>query len=348
MIALFVTNELSYDNFHEDADQMYRLDFTGSLNGSEFIIAQSSAPAAQTLVNDFPEVIDATRFRPTGNWFMKRKNGEDSYNEEDAIFADKNVFQFFDFNLIKGDPETCLERPNTLVLNQSEAEKIFGDEDPVGQILVLDNDEDWEVTGVYEDLPDNSHIRFDAMLSMETLDEAKSKFWMSFNFNTYLKLQEGFDPNVLEAKFPDMIDTYIGPEVEKFMGATMEEFYEAGNVAGFYLYPMKDIHLTSDKLGELGANSDIKYIYIFSAIALFILALACINFMNLSTARSAGRAKEVGVRKVMGAYRGQLINQFLSEAFLITLVSIVIAYALSFLALPSFNALADKEIVYDE
>ena len=345
LISLFVSDEMSYDKFHKDADQIYRMDFSGNLNGSEFITAVSSAPAAATMVEEFPEVEEAVRIRETGNWLVKRKEGEhNTYREENVVYVDPNFFEFFDFRLTNGDVKTCLERPNTLTLSETTAEKIFGDENPVGQIVVLDNDEDWEVTGVYEDMPSNSHFSFDMLLTMESREEAKAKFWMSFNFSTYLKLQQGYDPADLEAKFPDLITKYIGPEIEQFMGATMEQFYEAGNQAGFYLFPMTDIHLHSDKLAELGVNSDIKYVYIFSAIALFILILACINFMNLSTARSAGRAKEVGVRKVMGAYKGQLIKQFLSEAFVITFISIVFAYALSAITLPYFNDLADKSI----
>lgn len=344
MITLFVTDELSFDKFHEDSGRIYRMDFSGVINGSEFVTALASAPAGPTMVVEFPEVEDATRIRTSGNWMVKRKDGEDTFNEEDATFVDKNFFQFFDFKLIKGDPATCLERPNTLVLNATEAEKIFGDEDPLGQIVVLDNDEDWEVTGVFEDMPANSHINFDMLLTMESREEALSKFWMSFNFNTYLKLQENFDPAALEAKFPDLIEKYIGPEIQQFMGASLEEFFASGNSAGFYLFPIQDIHLRSSKLGELAPSGSMQYVYIFTAIAAFILILACINFMNLSTARSAGRAKEVGVRKVMGAYRSQLIKQFLSEAFIITFVSILLAYSISFLVLPLFNDLAEKSI----
>lgn len=344
MITLFVSDELSYDNFHEDSDRIYRMDFSGVINGSEFVTALASAPAGPTMPTEFPEVEDATRIRTAGNWMIKKKGGEDTFNEEDATFVDKNFFEFFDFRLIKGDAATCLERPNTLVLNASEAEKIFGEEDPLGKIVVLDNEEDWEVTGVFEDMPANSHINFDMLLTMESREEAQSKHWMSFNFNTYLKLQAGFDPAILEAKFPDLISKYIGPEIEQFMGASLEEFFSAGNSAGFYLFPMKDIHLKSSKLGELSPAGSMQYVYIFTAIAAFILILACINFMNLSTARSAGRAKEVGVRKVMGAYRSQLIKQFLAEAFLITSVSIVLAYSISLIVLPLFNELAEKSI----
>lgn len=347
MISLYVVDELSYDKFHSDANRVYRMDFTGNINGSEFVTALASAPASATMVEEFPEVEDATRLRSTGNWIVKKKNTEDAYNEDAVVYADKNFFQFWDFNLIAGNTETCLERPNTFVLSQSLASKIFDDEDPVGQMVVLDNGDDWEVTGVYEDMPSNSHFKYEMMLSMESREESKSKMWMSFNFNTYLKLQEDFDPNELEAKFPALIEKYIGPEIQQFMGASLEEFYESGNKAGFYLFPLQDIHLKSDKLGDLTVNGDIKYVLIFTAIALFILILACINFMNLSTARSAGRAKEVGVRKVMGAYKSQLRKQFLTEAFLITFISILIAYGSSFLLLDQFNTLADKVMQFD-
>jgi len=344
MITLFVTDELSFDKFHSDADRIHRMDFTGNMNGSEFITALASVPAAETMVREFPEVEEATRLRVRGNYLVKRKDGEDAYNEDATTFADKNFFDFFDFKVLSGDKSTCLERPNTIAISSSLATKIFGNEESIGETLVLDNDEDYEVTAVFEDMPANSHFRFNMLMSMEGLEEAKQTFWMGFNFNTYLKLQQGFDPKELEAKFPALIEKYIGPEIEQFMGATLEEFAEAGNAAGFFLFPLTDIHLKSSKLGDIGPGGSMQYVYIFTAIAIFILILACINFMNLSTARSAGRAKEVGVRKVMGAYKTQLVKQFLSEAFLITLISIVIAYSLSFLILPFFNNLAEKSI----
>lgn len=347
MISLYVVDELSYDHFHSDKDRIYRMDFSGNINGSEFITALASAPTGPTMPKEFPEVEDAIRFRNSGNWTVRRKEETTAYNQKDVAFVDKNFFDFWDIKLLSGDPNTCLERPNTLVISEATATKIFGKDDPVGKIVVLDNEDDWEITGVYANMPSNSHFTYDIMLSMESREEAKQKFWMSFNFNTYLKLKEGTDPKELEAKFPNLIKKYIGPEIEQFMGATLEEFAAAGNSAGFYLFPLTDIHLFSDKLGEINANGDMKYVLIFTAIAIFILILACINFMNLSTARSAGRAKEVGVRKVMGAYKSQLRKQFLTEAFLITFISILIAYAFTLLLLPQFNQLADKAMMFE-
>ena len=346
MISLYVVDELNYDKFHADSERIYRLDFTGNINGSEFVTALASAPAGPTLPGEYPEVEEALRIRSVGNRTIRKKDATDAYNEDNVAYVDANFFTFWNYKLLKGDIETCLTRPNTLVLSETTAEKIFGEEDPIGKTVVLGSDQDWEVTGVYEDMPSNSHFSLSMMLSMESREEAQSKFWMSFNFNTYLKLQEGFDSNVLEAKFPDLIQKYIGPEIEQFMGASMEEFYEAGNSAGFFLFPLTEIHLQSDKLGDIAANSDIKYVLIFTAIAFFILILACINFMNLSTARSAGRAKEVGVRKVMGAYKSHLRGQFLIETFIITFISILIAYSFCFLLLGEFNVLAGKVLEF--
>ncbi|MDA0193907.1 MAG: ABC transporter permease [Bacteroidetes bacterium] len=344
MIFIYVQHELSYDNFHEGVENIYRFDFDGFLNGDDFIIAVSSAPAKDALVADFPEVLEGIRFLQRGSNLVKRKGGTETIKEENNVYVDANFFEFFDFELLKGSEKTVLSAPNTLALSESAAIKYFGNEDPIGKVLTFDNDTDFEVTGVYKDFPSNSHFRYDVLLSMEGLDEAKSPVWLSFNFNTYFKLLPGTNPKDLEAKFPLLIEKYIGPEVERFLGKSMDEFEDSGNSAAFFLFPMKDIHLFSDKLGELGPNSDIKYIYIFSIVAIFILLIACINFMNLSTARSANRAKEVGLRKVMGAYRVQLISQFLTEALILTLISFVIAFVFAGLLLSNFNDLAAKNL----
>ncbi len=345
LISLFVIDELSYDQFHSKRNQIYRMDFNGTINGNNFVTALASPITAEVMLQDFPEVEDAVRMRGIGDRLLKRKDDITNYKEQRVIFADKNFFEFFEIPVLAGEKTTALERPNTMAISKSISDKIFGDEDPIGQTLIIDNDDSYEVTLVFEDMPSNMHFHYDVLFSMEGLEEAQQKIWLSFNFNTYLRLTQGTDPLVLESKFPELIvDKYLGPEFERFMGKSMDELGEEGAVAGFTLFPLKDIHLHSDKLGELEANGSIQYVYIFSAIALFILILACINFMNLSTARSANRAKEVGVRKVMGAYKGHLITQFLTEAFMITLVSILIAFALSYILLLLFNELADKSI----
>jgi putative ABC transport system permease protein len=347
-IALFVTDELKYDKHFKNADNIYRMDFSGNINGNEFIAGLMSAPAAKTMKEDYPEVEDAFRFRGTGNWYIKRKGEELTYKEENVINADPNFFTFWDYPLTAGDPKTCLSRPNTLVLDQTTATKIFGNEDPIGKMVVLDNETNYEVTGVYPDFPENTHFSSNVLLTMEDREDSKDKFWMSFNFNTYLKLSEGANPAILEDKFPELIESKVGPEIKQFLNMTFEEFKANDNKVGFFLFPLKDIHLYSNKLGDLEANGDIKYVYIFSAIGLFILLLAVINFMNLATARSSNRAKEVGLRKVMGAYRSQLIGQFISEAFLITFISMLVAFGIALVILPSFNELTSKAVTIQE
>ncbi|WP_420575589.1 ABC transporter permease [Ekhidna sp.] len=346
LISLFVKDELSYDTHFEGAERIYRVDFGATLNGSDHISAQVGAPTALALKTDYPEVEDAVRFRETGNWFVKRKGQTETFKEEHVLMADSNLFKFFSLDLVYGDVETALNRPNTLVIDLTTSKKIFGDINPIGEVLVLDNQTDYEVTGVYQDIPKNTHFHHNMMLSMSTFDWANNQNWLSTNFNTYVKMKEGTPGEVLEAKFPGMIQTYCAPLIEQFLNMNMEEFRNSGNAVGFSLFPMTDIHLNSNKEGDLEANGDLKYVFIFSAVGLFILILACINFMNLATARSANRAKEVGVRKAMGARKKQLINQFVSEALLISVLAFLIAFLISFLAIPSFNTLASKELSF--
>ena len=346
VISLFVLDELSYDKFHEDSSNIYRIDFAAKLNGADHIACKVGAPTAQALLNDYPIVKEVVRISQTGNWFIKEKGLEKTFKEENVMMADSNFFSFFTVPMIHGDPKTALVRPQTLVMDETTAQKMFGNENPVGKVLVLDNTTDYEVTGVYEDLPKNSHFRQNIILSTASFPRrSKDNNWVNTSFNTYVKFQDGISAEDLEKNFPEMIEKYIGPLLQKFFGQTLAEFSEAGNDIGFSLFPMELIHLHSSKDGELAPNGDISYVYIFSAVAVFILLLACINFMNLATARSASRAKEVGVRKVMGALKNQLIYQFIAEALVICFFSFLLAYLLTILFLPSFNELSSKELI---
>ena len=344
MISLLVIDELSFDAFQEDIEHVYRMDFSGTINGNSFITCLAGPATAEAMIRDFPEVTDALRLRSIGDRLIKRKDEVETFKEGKVVYAEKNFFQFFDIPLIIGNPETALEKPRSIAISESAAKKIFNDEDPIGQLVTIDNGDSHEITAVFKDMPTNMHFHYDFLFSMEGLEEAQQGIWLSFNFNTYLKLTPETEASIFEAKFPTLIEKYLGPEIQQFLGQSITEFYESGNTAGFELFPMKDIHLYSDKLGELEQNGSIRYVYIFGAIAMFILILACINFMNLSTARSANRAKEVGVRKVLGAYRQHLIQQFMSEAFTITFISILLAFGLTYALLPSFNTLSDKAI----
>lgn len=346
LIALYVNDEYKYDRHFSEAEQIYRMDFSGEIGGNTFVTSLSPAPAAKTLLNDFPEVLDVTRFRSTGNWLINKANSRFPIKIESAIWADKNIFSFFDLPLKYGDPEKSFQKPKTLALSASKAAAIFGEINPIGEIVHLDNDPDnsYEVTAVYEDLPENTHFHFEMLLNMEMLEESKSSYWLSVNFSTYIRLAKEANYKDLEAKFPEMAKKYFGQELEDLLNVDREVLVQANSPAKFSLYPMLDIHLNSNKNGELEANGDIKYVYIFTAIALFILLLACINFMNLATARSTKRAKEVGLRKVMGAHQKHLINQFLAEALVISALSTLIAIMMAGLLLSPFNELAGKAI----
>jgi len=345
LISLFIKDELSYDTFNKDYKRMYRMDFAATLNGNDIISAQTGKPVADVLIQDYPEVAETIRLRDYSPWFVKRKEGVETFKEEQVLMADSNFFKFFTVKLVYGEVETALRRPNTLALDIETSKKIFGDVNPIGEVLLLDNSTDYEVTAVYEKIPQTSHFNHNMILSMTSIDWGPGN-WLSTNFNTYVKLREGAEETALESKFPEMTEIYCGPLIEQFLNMNLQEFRESGNALGFSLTPITDIHLTSDKEDELEANGNIKYVYVFSAVALFILALACINFMNLSTARSSNRAKEVGVRKVMGAFRKQLIYQFISEAILISFLSFIAAYSLVLAAIPGFNLITGKELSY--
>jgi putative ABC transport system permease protein len=234
-------------------------------------------------------------------------------------------------------------------MSKKTARKYFGKEDPLGKIVKVDNKDDYKITGIFDEIPHNSHFRFEVMASLESIEESREQIWWRNNFYTYLLLGKQVDPRSLAAKFPGIIKKYMAPQLEKLAGQSYDKMIASGNlVLDFSLQPMRQIHLYSDLLTELGTNSDIKYVYIFSAIAFFILVIASINFTNLSTARSAGRAKEVGIRKVVGAPRSQLVRQFLTESIILSILSMIIALVMVNLLLPFFNRLAGKELTLSD
>lgn len=342
MILLFVADELSYDTYYENSENTYRLTMAGALNGSAFDLAVVGPSVGKAMLDDYPEVIDFGRFRQRGSPFIRF--GENVFKEEKFVWADHSILNIFGIRLVQGDPETALTAPRSLVMSQTAAKKYFGNADPVGQIVEFGTARDYKVTGVYENIPSNTHFDFDVLGSMETLDEAKQPIWLSMNFQTYVVLTPGADLEKMASQFPAMLKKYIGPEVKQFMNMEWDQMEENGTNLAFGMQPVADIHLHSDLQAELDVNSDIDYVYIFSAIAFFILLIACINFMNLSTARSAHRAKEVGVRKVLGSLKAQLIYQFLAESILVSFISFVLAIGLAYIAAPLFNDLADKTL----
>jgi putative ABC transport system permease protein len=267
--------------------------------------------------------------------------------EHDVVWASKDFFKVFEIPMLEGNPAGALAEPNTMVISESAAKKYFPNENALGESLILDNNKNFTITGVYQDIPKNTHFHFDFLLSAEGLEEAQRIVWSNNNFQTYFKLKENADPEALKAKLPSLIKTHIGPEISQIFGdgSTIEALTTNGGKWEFDIQPLLDIHLKSDLMGEFEPNFNITYIYLFGAIALFILVIACINFMNLSTSRSANRAKEVGIRKVMGSFRSHLIRQFLMESILLSLISFLIAVPMVSILLPFFNDLAGRELM---
>ncbi len=343
LILMFVNDELSYDNYNKNADRIYRVSIHLLYGGRDLQAAVVSAPMGKTMTEDYPEVEEAVRFRDRGSCIIKYK--ENSFKEERFLYSDPTLFTVFTIPLLKGDPQTALKDPYSLVISKKTAERYFGSEDPIGKTVKMDNSQDYKITGVFDRIPRNSHFQFDLVASLESLEESRIPMWWNNNFNTYLLLAKQADPGLLAAKFPGLIKKYMAPQLEKLIGQSYDKIMASGNfLMEFSLQPLRRIHLHSDLIAELGPNSDIKYVYIFSAIAFFILVIAAINFMNLSTARAAGRAKEVGIRKVVGSPRSLLIRQFLVESLLLSIISMMMALVLVNLVLPLFNSLSGKEL----
>ncbi len=333
LIIIFVQDELRYDRFHDKAGRIYRLTSEWSQRGiiANYPLIFSGVPPI--LQNEFSEVLNFVRFDPRLNVLIS--SGDKKFYEERLFYTDASVFEVFTFPLVKGDPETALKEPYSIVLTGNMAEKYFSGEDPVGQTLMIDNEHDYKVTGILKKIPRNSHIRFDFLASMATLeaqDPRYGKLW-AWNCYAYLLLPEDYSYLDLVKKLPDFIRRHRG-----------EKAVEAYT---FSLQPLTSIHLHSHLGSEIEPNGDIRYVYIFSVIAFFILLIACINFMNLSTARSANRAKEVGVRKVLGADRIRLAKQFLGESLFLSLMALPAAVALVEFFLPAFNALTGKDLRID-
>ncbi|WP_128546999.1 ABC transporter permease [Larkinella soli] len=347
LISLFVLDELSFDRFHQKADRIVRVVFRGTMQGGQINEAHVMPPVARTLKTDYPEVEEATRIRNGGS--PRILVGNQVFFEESMAFVDSNFFRVFSLPLIQGDPATVLSRPNTVVLTQAAARKYFGAANPIGKVFtVKDRNLTLQVTGLMEAVPANSHFRFDLLASMGSLPDARSPSWMMSEFFTYLVLAPGADPKKLEAKLPQVVEKYMGPQIQQGMGMSLSEFRKKGNDLGFQLQPLTDIHLHSDFAYDLTPSGDIRYVYIFGVIALFMMLIACINFMNLSTATASRRAREVGIRKVLGSMKWELVRQFLLESVILTSAALLLAVALVRLALPLFNDLSGKTLTLSQ
>ncbi|HLK27059.1 MAG TPA: ABC transporter permease [Puia sp.] len=347
LIVLFIQSELSYENFEEHGDNIYRVALERKYPGrstSYSIIPQSIGEAIQ---HENPEVLQCTRLfdflGKNGNFFVKI--GDKNFEERKVLLADSNFFSVFTAKLLKGDPATALEKANSVVINETTAEKYFGSADnAMGKSFESDNATHFIVAGVCKNWPDNSHFTFDMLIASSTFIRPEQKNYINFSAHTYLLLNPKKSPAALEAKFPKIIEKYVSGEIGRNFGVSFQQFQSAGNGYHYYLQPLKKIHLISDLEGELKPNGSIKAVYIFAVIAVFILVIACINFINLSTARSVERAKEVGIRKTFGSEKKSLIWQFLLESVMVSLLSMVVAVLLIVLLLPLFNKVSGKEL----
>jgi len=345
LISLYVLDELSYDSYNKKADSIYRINSDIRFGGGDLHLPVTSDMMGQVLKKDYPEVEEYTRiFASSGPKLVKK--GNEYIKELNSPHVDSTFFNVFTLKALKGDTKTALNEPNTVVLTKSTAQKYFNSIDVLGKTIET-NDKGttlYKVTAVVEDVPKNSHFHFDFFFSMKNVDYQWGTF-TSHNFYTYVILKPGTDPKAFEKKFDQYIEKYVLAEAKQFMQInSMEDFKKAGNKLEYTLMPLRKLHLYSDRSFELSPPGNIQYVYIFSAVALFILLIACINFMNLTTARSANRAKEVGIRKVLGTEKKNLISQFLTESTLLGVLSLILGILGAYLALPLFNDVADKSM----
>ena len=343
IILLFVKDELSYDRYHENHERIFRVTRAWFNDDGEVSLhlGHVAPPFGTLLINDYEGIIEKkVRFLQNGALLTYQ---ETTIQENRMFFAEEDVFEMFSWPLLKGDPKTALVEPNAMVMTEETARKYFGDEDPIGKQVLYDNQFEMVVTGVAKEVPANSHFQWDILVSFQTVvnffgEEFMMTNFGSNNYSTFLLLQEGYDYRDLQAQLGDFLDKHQQPTST---GRMPHEYNK------LTLWPLADIHLHSNLDSEIEANSDISYVYIYTTVAIFILVIACINFINLTTARSSKRAQEVGVRKAMGAQRGILIRQFITESVVVSVFSLVLAVLIVYLALPQFNTFVSKEISLD-
>lgn len=346
IIGLYVLDELTFDKFHTDHENIYSVALHGRIGGQEIYTSSSSPPIAQAMIQGIPGVEKAVRIRQFSNAVMKFE--DKAFTEADVLMVDSNFFDFFSFKLIQGQPNKVLKDINTMVMTPEAAERYFGKQDPIGKIITVGNDNiAYTVTGLVEPSPSNSSIIFDILLTTVGDERMRGDSWTNNGIYTYIRKTPNTTVESINVKLEEFVRVHVGPEIEAGFGTSFAEFQKNGGVYSYYIFPASDIHLFQNELMDsMGPKSDIKYVYILGAIGAFILVIACINFMNLSTARSASRAKEVGLRKTLGSQRSKLILQFLSESFIYTLAGTLIAILCVYLLMPSFQLLSGKEISF--
>lgn len=343
LIALYVINEASYDRFNEKKDRIYRVILNGKLGEQEIIAASTPAIMGPTLPEEFPEVEDFLRMNDLGPTVVEYE--KQFFTENDIIEADSSFFNFFTIQLLKGDPRNLLNSPHKAVLSETAAKRYFGNDDPIDKLIKIGSDTTrYIVTGVMRDVPPNSHFKASIVASFMTNRRSREPVWMNNSFSTYVLLRPNTSYTTVDSKFPDLIVKYIGPEIQKYTGATIEDFLSKGNKYRFYLQNLTDIHLDNTIQGGFKAPVDPKYLVIFGSIAVMIVVIAAINFMNLATAQASRRSREVGIKKVAGSTRGMLVAQFLAESTMIAFIGLILALFIIRLTMPFFNELLGTQL----
>ena len=351
LVALFIYDEFSFDKMFKDADRIYRINIDNRTNSESSAYATAPGPMAAVLKEDCPQIESVTRFRKVDGVLLRQADATLNVKERHVTAVDSSFFTMFGLELIEGNRNTALKEPNTLVLTESAVKRYFGATNAVGKSLVMNNDEMFIVTGVMKDLPLNSFLRnHSVFISLTSYEDEKTLAWNTWYFPTFVKLRPGAQGKDLDYFLGTVRDNYLIPWAMTFVpGLTLENARahdrETGNYMRFNSIPLTDIHLYSiDREGEFSSNSDIENVYIMSVIGLFLIVLASVNFMNLSTAHSITRAKEVGIRKTLGSSQLGVIKQFLAESALASFLSLGLAIGITAIALPLFNQLAEKEI----
>ncbi|UCF62850.1 MAG: ABC transporter permease [bacterium] len=343
LIVMYVLDELSYDKHFLNSERIYRVGVRGVVGDQDISGVQTSSLMAHTLIDEYPEVLNATRLHHTPNMLVRY--GEKVFNETRFMWVDSNFFDVFSIPLVYGDPATALSKDHTVAMTLEVAKKYFDDpSQAIGETVTFEDGTPYVVSAIISNPHPNSHFHYGMLSPLSSWEWNYEEFWLNHFMYTYVMLHKQADPPQLEAKFPSFIEKYVAGHLQRISGMSLQEFEASGSHLSYFLQPLQDIHLKSHFTGELEPNSDIKYVYILSLIAVFILLIASINFMNLATSRSAGRSKEVGVRKVMGSTRRQLILQFLFESVLLTTIAMIIALIMMELLTPSFNNIAGKNL----
>ncbi len=349
LLFVYIKDELSYDQFFSDSDRVFRVGITEKFQGSEIHYTETASPLSEALQREIPEVVTSTRIARYTNQLVRYK--EKSFIENQFLLADSNFFEIFDYSLLEGNSRECLKGPNKIILTESAAKKYFnysgkGDSSPIGKLIAFESGSDVaEVTGIIQNPPHNTHMKFSMILSLDSWSSvAKDDCWACYGVHTYFKINNAGSLAAVEGKLGTFIEKKVLPRIERDLHVSKQEIKERGDQVQFFVQPITSIHLESHFDGEFEPNGDLRYVQLLGAIAIFIILIACINFMNLTTARATTRAKEVGVRKALGAFRGWLVEQFMIESLVYIFLSALAAIALVLVVLQPFNILTGKNL----